>query len=168
MEHHGAWVASVHEKHRIRLEGEPLAAIRWLNATSPADGFASIGAWRQVQISAEPLYGTAIEKSLAARLAKSPLSAKKSVGSVIELLRFMAVTWAIKFSAEPSRQRLSFVIPKPLRDLEVLPVVGQPVVIFVSGNIVEIWGRENWLDYIAQVRRRLDQLVDDASDPSEE
>jgi DNA-binding transcriptional regulator/RsmH inhibitor MraZ len=161
---YGAWVTSVHKQHRIRLEGAVFEAIRWLQADATSDGILSIGATGQLQLSKEPLYSAALHRKITSGLEASPLTATESADRLSSLVRFMASNWPVTLSVESARQRVTFVIPKAPRDLGIAPQIGESVVVFVSGDIVEIWKRDHWLAYAAATRQRLTELADHAVD----
>jgi hypothetical protein len=157
-----SWITTLHKQHRIRLEGAVFEAIRWLQANAPTEGVISIGVAGQLQLSREPLYSAALHQKLTAELTASPLAVAESADRVASLVRFMAATWPVTLSVEPLRERVTFVIPKAPRDLGIVPAIGESIIVFVTGDIVEMWKRDHWLAYIAATRQRLADLADNA------
>jgi hypothetical protein len=62
--------------------------------------------------------------------------------------RRLSMRWTVTFSYEPAKGgRYSITLPQGARQCGFLPEVGEEVVVFVSGEIFEVWDRNEWRKY---------------------
>lgn len=157
------WVLTVERQHRIRLSEDAVTAIPWLNPKQTTNGLGFMGAFGQLQIAPEPME-TAFAQQLTAALESAPADASEASAPWMDFARFAATRWPITFVCEQGRKRMTFVLPKEARDLGLVPGSGSSAVVFVSGNVVEVWKGPDWVAHLRQLRRELDAVTDNAAD----
>jgi UDP-2,3-diacylglucosamine pyrophosphatase LpxH len=59
---------------------------------------------------------------------------------------------------------MSMVLPREARQLGVVPGDRDSVVLFVFGNIFEVWKTDQWVSHLRAVRRDLDAIAEQISE----
>ena len=161
------WVRTVERQYRLRLPEDAVAAIPWLDANQNKICVGFIGASGQLQIAPEAPE-TSAAKRMIASLGTSPAEPNDASTRWADFARFAATQWPTKFLVESGRKRVTLVLPKESRNLDLVPGQGTSVVLFVSGSIVEIWKGPEWVAHMRRLRAHLDELVGEATDELDE
>lgn len=153
------WIRTVEAQHRIRLGKEAADHIKWLKAEDgfSIDFFASIGPSGQLVL--VPKQEEAVFLKLMESLKNSPPAKSEFFAPWVELARYFATTWEIQCSFESKAKRFSFVLPREARELEIVPNENGMVVVFNTGEILEIWPRDKWITHINKIGSNLTHYV---------
>ncbi len=82
---------------------------------------------------------------------------RSAAGSAtLDYARHAAASWQVTMLSE--RSRWSFDLPKEARDLGLVPDSGGKAIVFVVGEILEVWTVPDWLTYIRRVGTDIGQL----------
>jgi len=149
------WIRTVETQHRVRLGKEAADHISWLKAQ---DGFsidflATLGP--SAQLILFPKQEEATFLKLMESLKNSPPVKSEFFAPWVELSRYFATTWEIPCSFESKAKRFSFVLPREARELEIVPNENGMVVVFSTGEILEIWPSNKWIAHINKISSNL-------------
>jgi hypothetical protein len=149
------WVRSVEAQNRIRLGKEVADHVHWLKAEDnfSINCLASIGPNEQLVIC--PKLEEGYFAKLADSLRTSPATANDIFAPWMDLARYSATTWEIACSFEAKAKRFSIVFPREARDLDIVPNENGSVVIFNTGEILEIWSSHKWIAHINKIGSNL-------------
>jgi hypothetical protein len=153
------WIRTVEPHHRIRLNREIIAAVRWLDVAKPRTAFAFIGKEGQLEIAPDQPAAEAeilLEQKASLRSGENPFPDDWRKYS-----RFLASIWPLRFLVEPDRTRLSFVLPREARTLRIVPNAGGVVALYAHGELFEVWDRDTWVAHLRAVRPTIDTLAED-------
>lgn len=128
---------------RIRLNAAVLDAVGWLRdlkSSAPIDCVIRLGPQRQLVITPADL------------IDEPTLSSLETVG--YEIARYLASRWEVRLSAEPTKRRREFTLPRELRLLKVAPAPNEAAVVFAFGDRLEIWHGESWLAHVTEIEKR--------------
>ena len=146
------WVLTVDESNRIRPPRDLSTVVPWIDLARPRiDCVAYLGSLGGVQI--EPF--TAYEREaqqLTDAIGTIPPTAADSRQKWTETARHLATAWRLSLNVEVNR--ISIVLPEPLRRTQELPQSGGAVVMFGLGEIVEIWDSVKWNDFVRSVTKK--------------
>lgn len=79
-------------------------------------------------------------------LAKRPLEINESSGRFADVVRYAAMSWPLTLD-----DQLRLTLPEDARKLGMLPGAGEQVVVFASGEVLELWSVEAWLRRVGDV-----------------
>ena len=129
---------------RIRLESEQLEAlVPWLDGKS-VTRTAVPGPRGGVIVLPPETVGDAVD-----RLEPGSLTAGAAATRRADHARFLGMRWPVTFSFEQKARRYTVGLPEGARQLGLLPSEDdQLVVLFISGDIFEIWDRDDWLEHV--------------------
>ena len=139
------WTVKVEEQNRVRVPNEILQFITWLDSNGGIECVALPGSSGGIQLTPWATYREGASPFIQA-LTGTPSSASESSEKWIDAVRYLATFWRISISIEASR--ISFTLPEALRRAEQLPAAGGSVVVFASGEILEIWPAHEWFDHV--------------------
>jgi len=75
------------------------------------------------------------------------LSEEDAANKLGDQARRLSMRWTVTFSYEPAKGRYSITLPQGARLFGFLPEIGEEVVVFVSGEIFEVWNLAEWRQY---------------------
>ncbi len=93
-------------------------------------------------------------------LTKTDLGEGDAAGEEAEYARFLAVRWHVEFTLEEGR-RYNLNLPTDAAKLGLLPPATGKVVVFVIGEIVEVWDAAEWLRHQRERRYTVRMILDD-------
>ena len=117
----------------------------------------------QLQLATE-LIESQFSQELAATLTRDGARVGEATTRLAEFTRYAATQWNIVIARETARKRVTLVIPKEPRDLGIAPAAGTSAVLFVTGQLVELWKAQDWVSHIRLIRERMDEFVQGASE----
>lgn len=138
-----ARVYKVDSANRLRLPGEELVRlVPWLTGET-VERVALPGPRGGVLVTAPQ----AIDEALA-RLGPDELREEDAPTRRVDYARFLGMRWLLTFTFEQRGNRYTVTLPEGARQFGLLPGPEARVVIFVAGEIFEIWDREDWLRHL--------------------
>jgi DNA-binding transcriptional regulator/RsmH inhibitor MraZ len=155
------WTREVDDYQRVRFSGEELAAVvSWVTLEDDRiDCVAMPGAVGGVQLLPRTTYGRDVQPLLQALGAALP-EAAEATRSWLEIVRFFATACEMPIHVEA--KRISITLPEPLRRAGLLPQAGGSVVVFGSGEILEIWGAGKWHEHLRPTAARRNAALAEA------
>lgn len=153
---------SVDSRGRIRLTKEIAEAILWLSRENETACVAFIGVHGQLQIAPEALARIVGDK-LTAALRETPARVDEANDEWTEFARYAASRWPMTISRDPNRARWELVLPSEVRAIGVVEAETFAV-LFVCGNIFEVWKKEEWAAHAKLLRAKFDHLTEVAED----
>jgi hypothetical protein len=154
------WVRTIESQYRIRLTKEAAGVVHWMQA---ADGFsieciARLGPSGQLLLLPEERQRAALDK-LSASLEAAPARLEDVSAAWLDLIRYAATGWRVSCSFEAKGSRFSLVLPKEARDLGIVPSQNDVVVLFCTGEILEIWPGARWVQHVSKISSTLDNYA---------
>jgi hypothetical protein len=154
------------ERHKIRFTKEVYSRIPFLAGKTPetVSSLAIPGPFGGIQIIfAESL--SAPSRSKIRALVKSGQAAASAADKPWMLLaRYISNEWPLTLSFHDGRYTL--VLPSTARDLGLVPTKeGEDALLFVCGEVLEIWSPQAWLTATGNARLRLTELIEGTPDP---
>jgi hypothetical protein len=153
------WVRKVESQFRIRLNKEAAEHVKWLQATKGFSANCIVRLGPNGQLLLLPNNEEAAFQKLKSSLEKFPAKADDISAPWIELARYFATAWKVLCTFEETGKRFTFVLPKEARDLEIVPGENEVVVIFNTGEILEIWHGSKWVQHISKISSNLDRQL---------
>jgi len=157
------WVHVVERQNRLRLSEEATRSVRFLKPGQETICKAFLGSAGQLQIAPE-IVSLAVTEEINTALTQMPARPEEAVAPWMDIARFSATVWLVKFQPEPGRKRLTVVLPREARKLGIVPNTGGVAVFFVSGDVVEIWRHDRWVEHNAKARSDLDEIAEAVPD----
>ena len=138
-----ARVYKVDPANRLRLPGEELTRlVPWLKGET-VERVALPGPRGGVLVTALEAVDDAI-----AQLGPDDLREEDAGTKRADYARFLGMRWPLTFTFEPRGKRYSVTLPEGARQFDLLPGPEGRVVVFIAGEIFEIWDREEWLRHL--------------------
>jgi hypothetical protein len=140
------WTLTIQPQYRIRVHATDFRQA--LDFIVPELGsltvYAGIGTEGQVQLFHPESEIAKSRLALEGRLSTAPLTGADSVTRRGAYLRYVSGLWTVSID-EDTRNRLTIKLPKEALDLDLLPQEGKMVIMFGSGELLEIWRLAEWV-----------------------
>ena len=151
------WVATVEAAHRVRLPREVAGAVSWLNAgAQPPECVGVPGRVGGVQVQPLATHEEEVRRFTEA-LGDTPASSSDAAQDWMDVARLLATVWTINISSESGR--FSLTLPEPARRMELLPRAGGTVVVFVFGDVLEVWDASRWHERVRGTAARKEAAI---------
>lgn len=153
------------ERHKIRLTKDICVKVPFL-AKKPQETVTAMaipGRFGGIQIISDDNSMADLRRQIRELIQDGEASEDAAGKNWTLLARYVANIWSITFSFYDGRYTL--VLPSAARELGLVPKnEGDNVLVFVCGEIFEIWRPEAWMSLTNNTGFKLDQLRDDLPD----
>jgi len=161
------WPSEVDGRNRIRVPLKVKSSVPWLKKleTGSLECLATPGAKGGVQIEPIAAHDTLISQFTIALKGKAA-SATDSTKKWVDAARLLATSWMVTLNIEANQIRMT--VPEPIRRAGLLPGAEGRVVVFVMGEIVEVWDEPRWYEHAGRIARQRTLLISKAIEDLDE
>lgn len=153
------------ERHKIRLSKDIYCQIPFLAEKTPEtiQAVAMAGPFGGIQVIFQDSMFAASRNRIQALIKKGQATADAATENWMLLARYLSNTWPLTLSFHDRRYTL--VLPNTARELGLVPKnEGEEALVFVCGNVLEIWRPQAWINLIQDTRAKLARLEEDLAD----
>jgi len=157
------------ERHKIRLTKDVYSRIPFFAKKTPetVKAVAVPGRYGGIQIIFEDASLTNLLRRIETHVQNGQATEQTAVKNWTLLARYLSNVWTLTFSFHDGRYTM--VLPRVARDLGLVSKnEGEDVLVFVCGQIFEIWRPDAWVALTTNTGLKIDQLRDDLPDSDAE
>jgi DNA-binding transcriptional regulator/RsmH inhibitor MraZ len=152
-------VRTVDPGNRVRLPPETADFIPWLKESS-RKAIMSPGLHGGVQLFHDNSLVDNGIRQIVSKLVDSQPKADEAGTEWMRLIRSQITQCEVEFSED----RYGIVLPREFRQMSLLPNQGETAVVFVFGEVLEIWRADRWVEYVRDARNSILEVTERALD----